>query len=232
MSRTLIVNADDFGQSDGINRGVARAHEQGILTSASLMVRFPAAAGAAAYAHEHPALSVGLHIDLGEWRYDDGAWRPIYELPAKTSDEVAAEVERQLGAFRELVGADPTHLDSHQHVHREDPLHTIALELATELGVPLRSFSSVVGYDGSFYGRTGNGDPLPKAISIEGLLSLIRGLGPGVTELGCHPGLGTDLESSYLHEREREVEALCDPGVSAAVEAEGIALRSFRDAFA
>ena len=232
MSRTLIVNADDFGQSAGINRGVARAHEKGILTSASLMVRFPTAAEAAAYAHEHPALSVGLHIDLGEWRYDDGAWRPIYELPAKTSDEVAAEVERQLGAFRELVGADPTHLDSHQHVHREDPLHTIALELATELGVPLRSFSSVVGYDGSFYGRTGNGDPLPEAISVEGLLSLIRGLAPGVTELGCHPGLGTDLESSYLHEREREVEALCDPGVSAAVEAEGIALRSFRDAFA
>ena len=232
MSRTLIVNADDFGQSAGINRGVARAHEQGILTSASLMVRFPAAAAAAAYAHEHPALSIGLHLDLGEWSYRDDAWRPIYELPARTTNEVAAEVERQLGAFRELVGADPTHLDSHQHVHREDPLRTVALELAGRLGVPLRSFTTRVLYDGFFYGQTSSGDPFPEAITVEGLLSILAGLEPGVTELGCHPGLGADLESSYLHEREREVETLCDPRVRAAVDAEGIELRSFRAAFA
>jgi len=232
VSRTLIVNADDFGQSAGINRGVAQAHEQGILTSASLMVRFAAAAGAAAYAHEHPALSVGLHLDLGEWSYRDNAWRPIYELPARTVDEVAAEVESQLGAFRALVGADPTHLDSHQHVHREDPLRTVALELAGRLGVPLRSFNSSVQYDGSFYGQTGNGDPFPEAITVEGLLSTLAGLEPGVTELGCHPALDADLESSYLDEREREVETLCDPRVRAAVEAGSIELCSFRNAFA
>ena len=231
MSRILIVNADDFGQSNGINRGVARAHEQGILTSASLMVRFPAAAGAAVYAHEHPALSVGLHIDLGEWSYRDDAWRPIYELPARSPDEVAAEVESQLGTFRALVGADPTHLDSHQHVHRDDPLRTVALDLAGRLGVPLRSVSPGVRYDGSFYGQARDGDPFPEGITVEGLLSILAGLEPGVTELGCHPGLGTDLESSYLEERKREVESLCDPRVRAAVDAGGIELRSFHDAF-
>ncbi len=202
------------------------------MTSASLMVRFPAAAEAAAYAAEHPALSVGLHIDLGEWSYRDDAWRPIYEVPAESADEVAAEVERQLDDFRKLVGADPTHLDSHQHVHREEPLLTIALELAGQLGVPLRSFSSDVRYDGSFYGQEGDCNPFPEAISVEWLLSIIDDLQPGVTELGCHPGLGADVESSYLHEREREVAALCDPRVRAAVEAGGIELRSFRDALA
>ena len=65
--RFLIVNADDFGQSAGVNRGVAMAHEQGIVTSASLMVRWPAATGAAAFGRAHPGLSVGLHVDLGEW---------------------------------------------------------------------------------------------------------------------------------------------------------------------
>jgi predicted glycoside hydrolase/deacetylase ChbG (UPF0249 family) len=232
MRRVLVVNADDFGRSPGVNGGIGQAHEEGIVTSASLMVRFPAAAEAAAYAGQHPALSVGLHIDLGEWSYRNDAWWPIYELSAKNADDVAAEVERQLGAFRELVGADPTHLDSHQHVHREEPLRTIALELAGRLGVPLRSFDSLVRYDGSFYGQEGDGDPLPEAIAVEGLLSIIGELQQGVTELGCHPGLGADLESSYLHEREREVEALCDPRVRAAVEAGSIELRSFRDAFA
>jgi predicted glycoside hydrolase/deacetylase ChbG (UPF0249 family) len=64
--RYLIVNADDFGQSDGINQGVVKAYERGIVTSASLMVRWPTASAAAVYARAHPDLSLGLHIDLGE----------------------------------------------------------------------------------------------------------------------------------------------------------------------
>ena len=58
-----------FGLSEGVNRGIIRAHEQGIVTSASLMVRYPAAAEAARYALQHPRLSVGLHLDMAEWVY-------------------------------------------------------------------------------------------------------------------------------------------------------------------
>ena len=65
--RAVIVNADDFGLSAGVNRGIAAAFEGGIVTSASLMVRPDAAAEAASYARLHPVLGVGLHIDLGEW---------------------------------------------------------------------------------------------------------------------------------------------------------------------
>ena len=78
--RYLIVNADDFGLSEGVNRGIIRAHEQGILTSASLMVRWPAAAEAARYAAQHPRLSVGLHLDLAEWVYRDDQWVPRYQV--------------------------------------------------------------------------------------------------------------------------------------------------------
>ena len=67
--RSLIVNADDFGQSTAINRGIIRAYEQGVVTSASLMVLWPAAKEAANYARLHPSLSVGLHVDLAEWSY-------------------------------------------------------------------------------------------------------------------------------------------------------------------
>ena len=65
VDRWVIVNADDFGRSRGVNRGIVEAHERGIVTSASLMVRWAAAADAAAYARMRPELSVGLHVDLG-----------------------------------------------------------------------------------------------------------------------------------------------------------------------
>ena len=58
--RYLIVNADDFGQSEGINRGIITAHEKGIVTSASLMVRWDAARQAAKYAGSNRALGIGL----------------------------------------------------------------------------------------------------------------------------------------------------------------------------
>jgi len=62
--RTVIVNADDFGASTGINAGIVEAHAHGIVTSTSLMVTGRAAREAAALAHVHPGLSVGLHLDL------------------------------------------------------------------------------------------------------------------------------------------------------------------------
>ena len=78
-ARFLVVNADDLGLSAAVNAGIAAAHERGIVTSASLMVRQGAAAEAAAYAAAHPALAVGLHLDLGEWDYVDGEWMAAYQ---------------------------------------------------------------------------------------------------------------------------------------------------------
>ena len=92
--RYLIVNADDFGLSDGVNRGVVEAHEHGIVTSASLMVRPNAAGDAAAYARSNRRLSIGLHVDLGEWRFCDGGWTSLYEVVASDDPQnVAAEVD-------------------------------------------------------------------------------------------------------------------------------------------
>ena len=82
QERYLIVNADDFGSRVGVNRAIARAHDTGIVTSASLLVRRPLAKEAAALTRSRPKLSVGLHVDLGEWAYDKSrGWTPRYELP-------------------------------------------------------------------------------------------------------------------------------------------------------
>lgn len=228
--RYLIVNADDFGLSAGVNRGIIRAHEQGIVTSASLMVRWPAAAEAARYAMQRRELSVGLHLDLAEWVYHDYEWAPRYQVvPPDDQQAVAAEIGRQLDTFRRLLGRDPTHIDSHQHVHRNEPARSAVSELARALSVPLRSFTPLVQYCGDFYGQTGEGDPYPEGISLEGLLKTIRDLPAGATELGCHPGEDEHLDSVYRHERMQEVRVLCDPQMRAALESNHVVLCSFAD---
>jgi len=227
--RYLIVNADDFGQSPGINEGVFEAHEHGIVTSASLMVRWPDALGAVAYARQHPDLSLGIHLDFGEWVYRNETWVPVYKVVPDTDiAAVAEEVTRQLESFRQLVGADPTHIDSHQHVHREEPIRSFLVDVARSLAVPLRDYSSEVQYCGYFYGQTAEGSPLPKFISVEGLLDILRELPPGITELGCHPGTGDALpDTTYRSERSKEVAVLCDPQIRAAIVDMGVDLCSF-----
>jgi predicted glycoside hydrolase/deacetylase ChbG (UPF0249 family) len=208
--RQLIVNADDFGLSAGINRGIIEAHEHGIVTSASLMVRGAAAAAAADYGCKNSRLSIGLHIDVAEWIYRDEGWAPLYQVVDLTDQAaVEKEVRRQFDAFTGLMGRAPSHLDSHQHVHRDEPLRSVAQSLAGELKVPLRHFSAVQ-YCGHFYGQSAKGQPVPDAIDVEALLGVLGRLPAGITELACHPGYPDDIETTYREERVREVAALCD----------------------
>jgi len=211
-----------------VNRGIIEAHEGGIVTSASLMVLWPAAAEAAAYAGDHPDLALGLHLDLGEWVYREGQWLPAYEVvPADDSPAVTEEAARQLAAFRRLVGRDPTHLDSHQHVHLREPVRSVLSEVAGELAVPLRHYDPRIRYCGDFYGQTGKGQPLPEGISADALIEILAALPAGITELACHPGLDDGLQSTYRSERAVEVGVLCDPRVRATVAAKDIELCSF-----
>jgi predicted glycoside hydrolase/deacetylase ChbG (UPF0249 family) len=227
--RYLIVNADDFGLSAGIDQGVVTAHEQGIVTSASLMVDGGEAAGAAEYARAHPVLSVGLHVNLGEWAYRNGRWVAVSAVtPTDDASTVEREVERQLTEFRRLTHRDPTHLDSHQHVHREEPVRTVLARHANRLGVPLRAVSPGIHYFGGFYGQTAKGLPMPRAITSEHLIGILGSLRSGLTELGCHPAQDVErLQGMYKNERVKELEALCDPRVRLAIATYGIELRSF-----
>jgi len=228
--RYLIVNADDFGQSHGINQGIIVAHEYGIVTSASLMVRWPAAAEAAAYSRQYPGLSLGLHVDISEWACRDGHWVRLYEvIPTHDLGTVADEVFRQLERFIRLVGRKPTHIDSHQHRHLRGPLRTILTRVARGLDIPLRHYCVGMHYCGDFYGQTAKGVPMPEAISVDGLIKTLLTLPPGLTELSCHPGQGNDIDTMYCNERAEEVKVLCDPRVRACIGAMGIELCSFFD---
>ncbi|HYG96193.1 MAG TPA: ChbG/HpnK family deacetylase [Solirubrobacterales bacterium] len=211
--RFLIVNADDLGMSAAVNAGIFAAHEHGIVTSASLMVLRDDAVAAVDALSAHPALAVGLHL---EWRSSFGG-----DMPDKGRTP-AEECRAQLERFRELVGRDPTHLDSHKHVHEDEPVKGAAEELAAELGVPLRNRS--IRYEGGFYGRD--------AISPEHLMRLIGDLPPGWTEIGCHPAAGPVPTSSYDVERRIELATLRHPEVKNLLNVTSVRLCSYAQVFA
>lgn len=221
--RNLIVNADDFGASDGINRGIVEAHGGGVVTSTSLMVTGRAAAGAVALAREHPGLAIGLHWDL-----DGGDADPSIDLESPAA--VRAELARQLEAFHELMGRAPTHVDSHHHVHRRPEIAPIARELVAPLGVPLRE-ESEVRFIGGFYGQWEWQVTDLHHVSPEFLLWILRNeVADGWTEISCHPGYVTDdFTSVYLEEREAELATLTDPLIRAEIDSLGLRLASYAE---
>ncbi len=212
----LIVNADDFGLTAGVTDGIVEAHVRGVVTSTSLMVDAPAATYAVEVAREHPRLSIGLHFVDDTPALDEGG-------------HAAREFGRQLDRFRELMGREPSHVDSHHHVH-VSRMSTFA-PLVEPLGVPLRG-DGRVRYLGAFFARPEVGVIDHDRIRRPFLLSLLGQIGtdPGFSEVGCHPGRVTDdLHSSYTGEREIEVATLTEPGLAAQIEALGLTLASYHD---
>lgn len=228
--KQIVVNADDFGLSAGVNRGIIEAHQNGIVTSTSLMVRWPAAADARDQARSHPRLGVGLHVDLGEWMLQNWEWVPLYEVvDQKDPVAVEAEIRRQLQAFIDLMGRKPTHIDSHQHVHREARVLPFVKPHAQKFNAVLRHVDPRVRYDGGFYGQDDFGGPFHDALRPDVLVKTICALPEGVTELGCHPGYDEALQTMYRRERAMEVATLCSPVVRQAVEEAQIQLINFAD---
>lgn len=218
--RYLIVNADDFGASPGINRGILDAHRDGIVTSTSLMVTTPWSEEAATLARGAPALDIGLHVDLSGTTLECGTG--LFD-----GQRCDVELRRQIDRFEELVGRAPTHLDAHHNAHRDARLLPSFLDIARRHRLPLREHSPAR-YCSKFYGQWG-GDTHVEQISVHGFVRLLDGeVGEGITELGCHPGyVDPELHSGYAGEREAELRTLCDPSVPPLLSARRIRLITF-----
>jgi predicted glycoside hydrolase/deacetylase ChbG (UPF0249 family) len=230
--RVLIVNADDFGRTAGINRGIAKAHRDGIVTSTSVMVRWPAAAEAAQHASVFPKLSFGLHGDFGEWVFRGGTWQPVYEVVALDDESaITKELNQQLDRFFDILKRTPTHLDTHQHVHKRDPMRSILSQKAAELRIPLRFYTPAINFCGAFYGQTDQGEQIPDSLGAEHLKNILKDLPAGTSELCCHPGEVENLTDAYGTERAIELATLCDPQIRQAIEVLDITLTSFANIF-
>ena len=251
LAHLLIVNADDFGRSAGVNLGIVRAHREGIVTSTTLMTNAPGTAHAGMLAATTPRLAVGVHLVLTYAKpllnpsrirslvRDDGSfWRPS-ELLARPIDrrEALMEYRAQFARARELIGREPTHIDTHHWVHDHPALSWAVCELALETGAAARTHTPEQRDE---YRAKGVRTPdhftrefqHPGHIEVADLLALLSRLDEGVTELMCHPG-EPDPEliasSAYARERPIELAALTDPRVRAALESQGITLTTFAD---
>ena len=151
--KRLIVNADDFGRSTSINAAVVRAHREGILTTASLMVNESAAAEAVALARENPSLGVGLHLtficghsSLSQAKIPGlvNAAGEFDEAPARAGcryffsrplrRQLRDEIHAQFEKFR-ATGLPLDHVNGHLHLHMHPTILAILMEDAAPLGI-------------------------------------------------------------------------------------------------
>jgi chitin disaccharide deacetylase len=152
-SRRLIVNADDFGLSHSVNHAVVRAHLEGILTSASLMVNEPGFDEAIKLAKENPRLSVGLHLTLlyghstlpreripglvnsrREFSNSPVSAGIKYFFDDDLREQLHAEIHAQFEKFR-ATGLPLDHVNGHLHLHLHPAVFKILMEDAEKLGI-------------------------------------------------------------------------------------------------
>jgi hopanoid biosynthesis associated protein HpnK len=152
-ARRLIVNADDFGRSESINQAVIRAHNEGILTTTSLMVNEPACAQAVELAHQNPRLGVGLHLTLlcghaalspeeipglvngrGEFSSNPAGVGFRYFFNRGLREQLRAEIHAQFKKFHK-TGLPLDHVNGHLHLHLHPIVFGILMADADQLRI-------------------------------------------------------------------------------------------------
>ncbi len=247
--KRLIVNADDFGRTPGVNAGVLEAHRRGIVTSATVMVLERAAAqGIREAAERAPRLSLGLHFVLSGGGPPAAAARELptltrggrfprtrEELPPRIpAEEVRRELNAQIELFQLLSYRAPSHLDSHHHVALHPSVAPVFAAVARERSLPARASS-----DEARASLRAAGVRTPdrfldgffrETVGFETLERILEELPDGTAELMCHPGRA-DAElkatSTYADEREREIDVLTDRRIRELARARGIDLVGF-----
>ncbi|AYW47279.1 chitooligosaccharide deacetylase [Tetragenococcus osmophilus] len=146
----LIINADDFGYSEGINLGITAAHKKGILTSTTMLANMPGFEHGVKIAKNNINLGIGVHLTLtcGSPLLEDvpsitnnNKFYPLsfYESDFYIdTDDVYREWQAQIEKIL-LAGIKPTHLDSHHHVNRLEPIREVFIRLAEEYDLPVRN---------------------------------------------------------------------------------------------
>jgi predicted glycoside hydrolase/deacetylase ChbG (UPF0249 family) len=257
--RRLIVTADDFGLTEGVNRAIIRAHREGVVTSASLMVNGGAVASAIALARDNPTLDIGLHLNLTN--------KP-FALAMKPGDRGLEQAIRSQIETALKTGLTISHLDGHKHVHVIPAVLKMVYRLTQEYGIrAVRTMNAktprlarlirrnpdsrrAILKQYMFAGgarlvwrlrsqKVMSGPDNFYGITETGFLDLpafadiIQDLAPGTHEVMCHPGyVDADLRKTptrLLEQRERELGMLTSRETRHLLEEAEVQLVSYRD---
>lgn len=237
----LIINADDFGYSKGVNFGIIEAFQNGVVTSATLMANMPGAAHAAELAKQNPALGVGIHFVLtcgkplsstaSSLVNETGEFNRMSEIEKfATIEDIELELQKQFEKFLSF-GIRPTHIDSHHHVHSLEKVYPVVEKIAKEHHLPIRKvskepnpFQPVQYFNHEFYGEQ---------LTKDDLIELLDKILPFETaELMTHPAYIDEQVhsgSSYNLQRVRELTILTDPTVVDELRKRKIDLATYRE---
>lgn len=151
--RNLIVNADDLGWTEGVNRGIVKAHREGLVTSTSLLANGRAFDSAVRLESSNPELGIGVHLNLSDGEpaapaekvagllnkaglFEGGPGSLLLKIASRSLrlEEVEREWDAQIQKIR-AARIKATHVDGHKHVHMLPGLFEIALRLAKKHGI-------------------------------------------------------------------------------------------------
>lgn len=248
MENLLIVNADDFGLSKGQNYGIIEACRRGVVTSTTALINGEAVEHAAQLSRELPELGVGMHFvltlglplspmpgltregQLGKWIWE------MAEQDALPLDEIACELECQFNRFVDVFGREPTHIDSHHHVHMMMAIFPLVAEFAQRKGVAMRvdrevrglpdvAVTSTEGFSSAFYG-----DEIDEALFLK-VLDDSAAKGERSLEVMAHPAFVDEIvrKSAYCWPRLAELDVLTSASLKYAIAERGYRLGTFRD---
>ena len=159
MEKRLIINADDFGLCESVNKGIVDAHTKGVLTSTTIMANMPAAEHAVELAKNLPTLGLGVHLNLtaGKPLCRDNTVKLILDsqgyfalspgklaLASLITGKVRTAIETELASQIQWLidkGIKPTHLDSHKHIHSFPTIFPIVCRLAKRFSIPAIRFT-------------------------------------------------------------------------------------------
>jgi len=223
--KKLVVNADDFGFTRDVNRGIVEAHLHGILTATTLMANGDAFDDAVGLARRHPSLDIGCHLVLVDLDPFPRTISAMTRSIALKRIDIYDEFSRQVARILE-TGLRPTHLDTHKHTHLLPPVLDAVARISrefqipwvrrpfdfpmTEMGVSMakratsRAFGMVRGRFervlAKYHCRTTDhfaGFEITGNYDAAALAKLIRALPDGSTEFMCHPGFcGDELRAA------------------------------------
>lgn len=247
--KKLIINADDFGLTDGCNYGIIYAMKLGIVTSTTIMMNMPKSKDAIKLAKDNGIEEIGLHLtltcgqpilpkeEIPSLVNERGSFykRRAELFPIMKLDEAEKELRNQILEFKKY-DIRLSHLDSHHHIHMYDGVREIVAKLAKEYNLPLRQpnletrellnnlgITTTDFFSMGFYGDKAD---------IKELTNILEQFPEGTIEIMTHPAI-IDKElmnlSSYNEKRLEELKVLTSKEIKRWVQSKDIELITYSD---
>ncbi len=250
MLKKLIINADDFGLSPGVNQGIIKAMTEGIVTSTTIMMNREYAQDAIRLSKEYDVKGIGIHLTISSGRplleldevsslvNEDGNFdKRMYFSKEKIGKQELKEIELEYRAqIEEFLksGLEITHLDSHHHAHSFPKIRDLAVKLAKEYQLPLRfvnkELKQLITENQLLSSDYFSTEFYAEGVSIDNLKELITQMPEGLIEFMVHPA-EVDQElieaSSYNQIRAKELEILTSDKMKKWINEQNIELVDF-----